>query len=71
MTGPWDDAEGYCRFCFKMIPLTVGAASKILIPHSTFSMARYSDDATPVRCKGTVPDNTITHYMDDPKAAFE
>lgn len=69
MTGPWADHEGYCRHCFKMVPLTI--TGKSLIVHYTFFMINASVDSAPKSCKGTRPDNVITFGMDDPKAAFE
>lgn len=60
--------DGYCRYCRKMIPLSrVGT----MIQHFTFRMDSMARNETPDPCNGRMPDNTITHYMDDPKAAFE
>lgn len=64
MTGP----DGYCGHCRKMVPLSrVGR----LIKHFTFWAMNLRANAPPAACAGWRPDNTITHYMDDPKAAFE
>lgn len=62
------DNDGYCRYCWKMIPLTVVG---MMIQHFTFRMDSMARNETPDPCTGRRPDNTITHYMDDPKAAFE
>ena len=61
--------DGYCRLCRKMVPLVV--FSDVLVLHYTFKMVSRSVDNSPESCPGTVPDNTITHWMDDPKAASE
>lgn len=60
-------SEGYCCYCRKMVPLLVG----LMIQHYTFRMNSLVNDNTPEPCNGRMPDNTITHYMDDSKAAFE
>jgi hypothetical protein len=69
VTSPRESPDGYCRYCCKMIPIM--AFGRVLITHFTFRMVSMRSDSAPDPCIGTVPDNTITHYMDDPKAAFE
>jgi hypothetical protein len=63
--------EGYCRYCCKMVPLVTGVVFSQLIIHFTFNMASTAHGIPSQSCIGVLPDNTITHYMDDPKAAFE
>lgn len=71
MIGLKDGPDGYCRECRKMIPLDALARRPSLVSHYTFFAINNSDVGSRQACVGTVPDNTITHFMDDPKASFE
>lgn len=61
--------EGYCGTCFKMVHLRPGYKAALEI-HYTFHMVSHSVDANPRPCTGTTARTSITHGMDDPKAAF-
>jgi hypothetical protein len=74
MTGPQETPDGYCRQCRKMVPveLTVaGLGTRVLEIHYTFFMVNSAVDSKAKSCTGRLADNTITHFMDDPKASFE
>lgn len=63
------DLEAYCIVCRRMVPARKGLSGRIFILATHYQVSLYSgEDQIP--CRGRVTASSLTHGMEDPRAAY-
>lgn len=61
--------EAYCIVCRRMVPARKGLSGRIFLLATHYRVNMYSGDDW-IPCKGKVTASSLTHGMEDPRAAY-